>query len=511
MNHRLSRFWLLLFMGIFLFPQICLAVPPPDFLFNLGAQVFQVFSIVLLFLTAFFAGVWRFIRVYIRKIETKYKTIAGIVIFVLLASAASAYTYSYWQQDTAYQQWLAESNQSTTAEISTDEQAVEENGNSDLNDKPQEPKVETVLDPPEITFVKNYYNLIATGQLDQSYEMSKKSVSLAVYKSWYQNVAAVEVAAVKKVTEEVYLTDLSITEGEDITDYQVTLTLAKNPNGSGFQIINSTSKVVGQRSLAFDPNKPIFVVDGLNKAEVPVLNVEDQTQSQQEQQPVVDADLPLRISNENFKALTAQGSEIFVLDAREDEEFEIGNFPGSTHIRYADLLTDGWQQLPKDRPVYVFCWSGIRGSEVAKFLRKKGINAAYLADGANGWVESGGRWNGEIKFSKRYPDDRYRKLFNYTELRDAKNQGAVIVDVRDNKKFNEWRIPGSINVSVFYTPSSKIEAELSKIPIGSQVITVCDDLVSCFDAKITGIKLEKAGNDLLGRYNKPWEYRSFNP
>jgi len=37
-----------------------------------------------------------------------------------------------------------------------------------------------------------------------------------------------------------------------------------------------------------------------------------------------------------------------------------------------------------------------------KFLRTKNIVASYLENGANGWVEWGGSWIGNIKFSEKY-------------------------------------------------------------------------------------------------------------
>ena len=91
---------------------------------------------------------------------------------------------------------------------------------------------------------------------------------------------------------------------------------------------------------------------------------------------------------------------IFILDAREDEEYEIGHMPGSTHIRFADLLAGMWGDLPEDQEIYVLCWSGIRGKELTEFLRSKAVNARYIEEGADGWVADGGVWEGEIKFSK---------------------------------------------------------------------------------------------------------------
>ncbi len=218
-------------------------------------------------------------------------------------------------------------------------------------------------------------------------------------------------------------------------------------------------------------------------------------------------DLALAITNNDFNQNLKNEKNLYVLDAREDEEFEIGNFPKSTHIRFADLVAGEWIKIPTDQVVYVFCWSGMRGKEVAEFLRSKQIVARYIEKGASDWVNSGGVWEGDIKFSSKYADERYQRLFTLDELKKAIPDGTVIVDSRISGKFNQHHVSGSINIPIIYTPSSKIEAALEQVPKGAAVITVCDDFISCFDAKVTGIKLEKLGHTFLGRYNKPWEYQ----
>lgn len=213
-------------------------------------------------------------------------------------------------------------------------------------------------------------------------------------------------------------------------------------------------------------------------------------------------DLPLEISNDEFSVVE---SEAFVLDAREDEEYDIGQYPGSLHIRFADILAGAWSELPTDRVVYVFCWSGIRGSEVATFLREKGVLAQALEDGASGWVESGGTWNGEIAFSHVYSAPQYALLFTTDEVKSAAGEGTILVDVRQRDGLTN-PVASSVFISSIYTPTDELNAMLAQVPAGASIITICDDFVSCFDAKIVGIKLEKNGVRFIGRYASPWEY-----
>lgn len=210
-------------------------------------------------------------------------------------------------------------------------------------------------------------------------------------------------------------------------------------------------------------------------------------------------DLDYSISNEDFSQVLTE--EPFILDAREDEEYQIGHLDGSVHVRYADLIFGGeWQDLPFDQPVYVLCWSGIRGQEVAEFLRSKGVDAYFLEEGADGWVSWGGDWQGEIKFSKVYSAENHQRVIGEKELANEKEKGALIVDSREEQQF-----PESIHIATFYTASDELEEKLAAVPKASRIITVCDDWVSCFDAKVTGIKLEALGHTFLGRHTSSLE------
>lgn len=54
-----------------------------------------------------------------------------------------------------------------------------------------------------------------------------------------------------------------------------------------------------------------------------------------------------------------------------------------------------------------------------------------------------------------------------------------------------------------YTPTESFEKVFSQVKEKSEVVVICDAYINCFDAKLTGIELEKRGVVFLGRYNKP--------
>ena len=206
------------------------------------------------------------------------------------------------------------------------------------------------------------------------------------------------------------------------------------------------------------------------------------------------------------KVFNSDNDDYFILDAREDVEFGYGRLKDSHHIRFADLKAGKWRELPKDKFVYVLCWSGMRGKETAEFLRSKGVVASYLKDGAKGWVDFGGEWIGEINFFDYYKEMRYRKIYTTEEVLELMDKGVMIIDSRELKKFELQKIEGSISIPIMHTPSSELEDKFNQLPPNSKVLIVCDDYVNCFDAKLTGVELEKRGHEFLGRYNKPWEF-----
>lgn len=345
------------------FPRTAKAVLPPDFIFNIGSQIIQFFSAIIIFFSGIFAFLYQFIKIKTIALKKRKIWITLIFLLIIFIAASASYILALQSQKTEYEKWLRESH------AQNEEKTI-----------------------PQIT--------------------------------------------------EIASTSTPVTVDDDKTTF--------------FETYKNT---------------------------------------------------PLVISNTDFQSLQNNASNDFViLDAREDIEFENGHFPSSTHIRFADIKNKDWEQLPKEKFIYVFCWSGIRGKEVAEFLRSKKILARYLENGASGWYESGGSWIGSIKFSEKYTSSQFQKVFSTKEVKNYVKNGVILIDSREPKKYKQSHIAGSINISMFSTSREELETLFAQIPKQSRVITLCDEYVNCFDAKVTGVELEKRKHIFLGRYNKPWEY-----
>lgn len=376
----MKKLFLVVFLFFLITPTPVQAVIPPDFIFNIGSQVLQLFSAIIIFFSAIFGLCYEFLKTKINMLKHKKALVFVICLSIIFVASGSSYYFARLKQEIEYKKWLIESEPYATIE--------------------------------------------------------------------------------EKIQE----------EQKDITPEIV---------------VSSTEPIPTQTSSTPEVLLPIsnlnFFED--NKA------------------------TPLSISNENFKnVLQGDKNSFVILDARENIEYENGYFPGSNHIRFADLRAGEWAQLPKDKVIYIFCWSGIRGKEVAEFLRTKNIVGVYLETGANGWYEFGGTWEGNIKFAQKYTDLKFQKVFTTEEVKKYVKEGVVLVDSREPAKFQRSHIKGSLSIPILFTPSADLEKTFAQVPVGKKVITICDEYVNCFDAKLTGVELEKRGYTFLGRYNKPWEY-----
>ena len=83
-----------------------------------------------------------------------------------------------------------------------------------------------------------------------------------------------------------------------------------------------------------------------------------------------------------------------VLDVRTPAEYTEGHIPG-THFNI-DVLEDNYTEialknLPKDKPVALYCRSGNRSKNAARILAENGYQVVELGTGFRGWVAAGNK------------------------------------------------------------------------------------------------------------------------
>ena len=84
------------------------------------------------------------------------------------------------------------------------------------------------------------------------------------------------------------------------------------------------------------------------------------------------------------------GDAVF-LDVRDPNEYNLGKIPGAVTISRSHLEKNVEAQVPRDKPVVVYCANGNRSALAAVTLRDMGYeHVSSMSVGFNGWTAIGG-------------------------------------------------------------------------------------------------------------------------
>lgn len=92
--------------GVMFFPRITQAVVPPDFIFNIGSQIAQIFSVAVVFLSAIFVTSYQFIKTKFATLKARRIFWIISIICILVASLIGAVLYSVHKQNNLYARWV---------------------------------------------------------------------------------------------------------------------------------------------------------------------------------------------------------------------------------------------------------------------------------------------------------------------------------------------------------------------------------------------------------------------
>ncbi|MQY03563.1 adenylyltransferase/sulfurtransferase MoeZ [Actinomadura macrotermitis] len=95
------------------------------------------------------------------------------------------------------------------------------------------------------------------------------------------------------------------------------------------------------------------------------------------------------ISVQDLKAMQDKGEEIFLVDVREPNEYEIVSIPGATLIPKGEFLNgSALERLPQDRKIVLHCKSGVRSAEALAVVKQAGFgDAVHVGGGVLAWVK----------------------------------------------------------------------------------------------------------------------------
>jgi len=83
---------------------------------------------------------------------------------------------------------------------------------------------------------------------------------------------------------------------------------------------------------------------------------------------------------------------VVLLDAREEEEFQVSHIPNATHIGYQSPKFEVLDNLSKDTPIIMYCSIGYRSEKLGEKLQEKGFTNVYNLYGSIfAWVNAGNK------------------------------------------------------------------------------------------------------------------------
>jgi len=94
------------------------------------------------------------------------------------------------------------------------------------------------------------------------------------------------------------------------------------------------------------------------------------------------------ITARDLKAMMDAAENIFLVDVREPNEYEIVSIPGATLIPKGEFLSGAaLERLPQDRRIVLHCKSGVRSAEALAVVKDAGFSdAVHVGGGVLAWV-----------------------------------------------------------------------------------------------------------------------------
>ncbi len=103
-----------------------------------------------------------------------------------------------------------------------------------------------------------------------------------------------------------------------------------------------------------------------------------------------------KVSEDNLKKMIDEAADFYLLSARSAEDFAAGHIQGAVNLPFGKEMAAGFAQLPKDKTIVVYCYSGQTAGQTVAALRLLGYDAVSLNGGAGvppnapiGWTNKG--------------------------------------------------------------------------------------------------------------------------
>jgi len=206
-----------------------------------------------------------------------------------------------------------------------------------------------------------------------------------------------------------------------------------------------------------------------------------------------------KISDKDFVAAVAAGTDAFILDIRSAEDYGKGHVKGAVNAPWGPAIAENLKFIPADKTVYIYCYTGQTAGQAVNTLNVAGFDAKSVHLGWNmGISKVEGVADITETTANAFPTveaaidpavqaamDAYygglaavkeTKYANYkvTEddlkaMVDAADESIYILDIRKAEDFAKGHIAGAENL-----PFGKgMEAGFAALPMDKTVVVYC--------------------------------------
>lgn len=189
-----------------------------------------------------------------------------------------------------------------------------------------------------------------------------------------------------------------------------------------------------------------------------------------------------KISEANLKTMIDEADDsIYLLSIRKQADFDKAHIKGANLLPYGKGMNAGFGDLPKDKTIVVYCYSGQTAGQTTAALRLLGYDAVSLNGGmgvgANaplGWTNKGFMVESPLTqavkaYFAEMPDHIY-KIGQDDFVKMVKDgEDMYIIDIRQAKDYEAGHIQGAVNMPW----GTAISDNLLNIPTDKAVFIYC--------------------------------------
>jgi len=177
------------------------------------------------------------------------------------------------------------------------------------------------------------------------------------------------------------------------------------------------------------------------------------------------------------------GEDLYLISSRKADDYAKAHIENAVSMPYGKGFIKGIGDVPKDKKVVVYCYSGQTAGQITAAMRLLGYDTVSLNGGMGtkgnkplGWsnkgygvVSSSAVHNGVLDYFANKPDHSYMIAQDKMVERVANGDDVVIVDIRQADAYAEGHLKGAVNLPW----GSAIAEGLASIPQDKEVFIYC--------------------------------------